>query len=1039
MSMVSSVGKRGGAGASVDYVMSKGEHSLLLVSTCGTTHQQSMIEAFEREIAANMDLSNPIFHASISLSTGEELTNEQWKEVAWRYVDHMGYGDSMWIAVRHTDTDHEHIHIVASRVDMRGRTVSDSWDWPRSEAAMRVLEREYGLSQLPTRAERLAARRPTPEASTRRGGQGAPVSAKTQARYHYERQHGRAGAVTRIEDIVRETSRGESVAAEVRRQVREDAVLAWRTRLGRRGVDVRIKTGSGSRGDASEVVGVVYELEGFERSGGKIGPGYSLTGLTEHFGPITVEMWDRVSARVTRELEQEEGRRAGEADSPTVGSAQRPPVRPPEYGGVDAGSAEQSARAGDEAPGSPEVVNPMVSADAVRVVGRLEVGEPTRAEGMDPVAGSVRGGRTGPGSMSVRGQPRGQGGEVAEGAGPVVEERGPRVEEIAAALAQTASTRRLETWLVRLSVRGVEVVPEVMSEDTTKVCGLYLMDRKTGEVWEASMVDPSMSWQGIQARFGVGDYVEVRDLFEHVMLEGGDEVIDGARVGRDGFEPEQSSTGAGAGASAYLDEEEASSGAGDEEDGEGDGEALEVEDGDVLDVGSSPDMEAGPGREVSSHDVAASLPGRHDDSGPSEGRGGGAQARSSGDDEVMGEDEGVGGRALRKGPDVASPARRIDPGQLERAEVHASEAVAPQAHGGDVLAFAAPVGSEPGVEDPLPVVLRAVVEPESTQDASTSTPERSADDTVEGVTGEGTVEEGEGGARRHESGSPVDGILEDLVVREDELIDTLELDVREAVAADNPGHEIGGASGVVMGAVIYEDKAHGGSSPREFAHDVPAPVDVPYEAAEAMALVAGNEPDDDEPRDTHQMSSEWYAAGLADTPEGDSDLQDVGNSGAQEDDSEVEHRDDGATVQLEWAVRERALSEARDVEERQHEDVPASEVVVDPVDVPPVPVDVRDDGGREDGHAVAHDARASRTEDVHAGSAEPGTGREDDEDWGYGRSAFDSSVVAESVRREGRQDEPEGDLYRDGVLGARGAFDERRPLPDDVSPHTKCA
>lgn len=58
----------------------------------------------------------------------------------------MGYGRCAWMAVRHHDTEHDHIHIGIVRIDMAdGRVVKDSWDYKRGEAIVRELEKEYGL------------------------------------------------------------------------------------------------------------------------------------------------------------------------------------------------------------------------------------------------------------------------------------------------------------------------------------------------------------------------------------------------------------------------------------------------------------------------------------------------------------------------------------------------------------------------------------------------------------------------------------------------------------------------------------------------------------------------------------------------------------------------------------------------------------------------------------------------------------------------------------------------------------------------------
>jgi hypothetical protein len=81
----------------------------------------------------------------LSLSGGETLTEDQWSDVAHFYVDGMGFSDAPWLGVLHRDTDHEHLHIMASRVSFDGKTVSDANDFRRSEELVRAIEQRYGL------------------------------------------------------------------------------------------------------------------------------------------------------------------------------------------------------------------------------------------------------------------------------------------------------------------------------------------------------------------------------------------------------------------------------------------------------------------------------------------------------------------------------------------------------------------------------------------------------------------------------------------------------------------------------------------------------------------------------------------------------------------------------------------------------------------------------------------------------------------------------------------------------------------------------
>ncbi|AOY88669.1 hypothetical protein BKP64_11070 [Marinobacter salinus] len=111
-------------------------------------------------------------HYVISLPANEKLTNARWKDVAKIYMSGMGYGlDTKWTCALHDEKSHQHIHIVACRVQNNPQTmerkqarekggkgnkpqpyklVDDASDHARGMEVMRELEQKYGLSVTPS-------------------------------------------------------------------------------------------------------------------------------------------------------------------------------------------------------------------------------------------------------------------------------------------------------------------------------------------------------------------------------------------------------------------------------------------------------------------------------------------------------------------------------------------------------------------------------------------------------------------------------------------------------------------------------------------------------------------------------------------------------------------------------------------------------------------------------------------------------------------------------------------------------------------------
>ncbi len=92
-------------------------------------------------------LGKAVYHVSLNLTPGENLSDEDFNLLGLDYLVQMGFDDNQYIIYRHTDQEHQHIHIIANRVKFSGEVVSDSKDYERSELVVRKLEKKYGLEE----------------------------------------------------------------------------------------------------------------------------------------------------------------------------------------------------------------------------------------------------------------------------------------------------------------------------------------------------------------------------------------------------------------------------------------------------------------------------------------------------------------------------------------------------------------------------------------------------------------------------------------------------------------------------------------------------------------------------------------------------------------------------------------------------------------------------------------------------------------------------------------------------------------------------
>ncbi len=93
---------------------------------------------------------NRYAHISLNLPHGEHLDNDKFLRISEEYMENMGYGQQPYVVVRHTDTKHEHVHIITTNVKENGKVLGTFNSHRRSMATRQYLEKKYGLSQAAT-------------------------------------------------------------------------------------------------------------------------------------------------------------------------------------------------------------------------------------------------------------------------------------------------------------------------------------------------------------------------------------------------------------------------------------------------------------------------------------------------------------------------------------------------------------------------------------------------------------------------------------------------------------------------------------------------------------------------------------------------------------------------------------------------------------------------------------------------------------------------------------------------------------------------
>jgi hypothetical protein len=92
-------------------------------------------------------VKNPVWHCSLSLPKGERLDSHQWDRLCGRHLENMGIDTAkhMWTAVRHSDTEFDHVHIVVCRIGLDATLWHGRNDVKIAIQSTQELEREFGL------------------------------------------------------------------------------------------------------------------------------------------------------------------------------------------------------------------------------------------------------------------------------------------------------------------------------------------------------------------------------------------------------------------------------------------------------------------------------------------------------------------------------------------------------------------------------------------------------------------------------------------------------------------------------------------------------------------------------------------------------------------------------------------------------------------------------------------------------------------------------------------------------------------------------
>lgn len=245
--MITKVFKTAHLNSVVDYVYREDKDPIVVDSTCIDDERKGALAELRQSIKRRPEIKEPVFHAVISAHKHDKLDLEQWGEIAQTYMNRMGFEGCRYVAVKHHDTDHDHIHIVASRIRHDRSLVPDSHDHYRTQVVARHLEAKHELTPVACGWEKHSRQ-------------------QDQSQWHQHQRTGQRSAKTHIEQAIRRRLE----------QGKQWTMGDFAHDLQRDGIKII------PRFKQDKVVGLAYAHEGVHIAGSKVHRAYGWYRLQDH-------------------------------------------------------------------------------------------------------------------------------------------------------------------------------------------------------------------------------------------------------------------------------------------------------------------------------------------------------------------------------------------------------------------------------------------------------------------------------------------------------------------------------------------------------------------------------------------------------------------------------------------------------------------------------------------------------------------------------------------------------------------------------------
>ena len=136
-------------GGLVNYVNDSRKNATLVAASDGINlaSNQTITDSFVMHAGLSSRNKKPVAHFVLAFSPHDapRINNAILGQLVNDYLQRMGYDDNQFVAFRHYDKEHPHVHVIVNRVNFNGKCTKDAHEKDKNVKVCKDLTQKFGL------------------------------------------------------------------------------------------------------------------------------------------------------------------------------------------------------------------------------------------------------------------------------------------------------------------------------------------------------------------------------------------------------------------------------------------------------------------------------------------------------------------------------------------------------------------------------------------------------------------------------------------------------------------------------------------------------------------------------------------------------------------------------------------------------------------------------------------------------------------------------------------------------------------------------